>query len=273
MKHIADLRRLSDDELKRLIHVTSVRGGARTYTFSSAEDLLLPARWMLEWMFFLDGKKKGTPLRASYQFVKEKLKEKFNHELSAGDYWFLIEVLDVRIGLRSTDGLYIIVTDEMLIDGGVSDGAQKNIHHEMFDKVSHHILGQLSCDVEVNSKQEDRVRIAMNSLEHHYRNLEYAALLKAYSGASITQTAISDFLRKEGAAIGAVHDIKKLAAERGWYPSRSRAVKKARYELSKENEDFLRVYQSRSGLSDLNQALNNLVVSFRAINGQPLVVR
>lgn len=271
MKHLADLRNLSDAELTRLIQVTSERGGSRSYTFSKTADLLLPLRWMLEWMFFLEGKKKGTPLRASFQFVRDKLRLLHQHELSECDYWYLLEVLDARIALRNTDGLYIIITDDMLIDGGFCDRVQKIIHHDIYEKYSHHILGQLSCDV--NAKQDERVNIAIRSLELHYKNLEYAALLKAYRGTTISQTAISDFLRTQGAPIGSVHDIKKLAADRGWYPSRFRQAKKPRFELSKENEDFLRLYQSRSGLNDLNQALNNLVVSFRAINGQPLVTR
>lgn len=259
MRHLRNLRLKPNEDLLRQLNI-SMRQHDRSYICSSADALLPIIRYMLDWTFYAEGKRKGTPIRSSYVFLKERMQEDIGLTLTETDYWFVLGCLDAIVVQRQ-DGLFIIVDNE---------GDAANCRRiQAYDRVATFAaLDQLSRDAQ-DKRRRSMITNGLTALRMEWELLKFAHKLKQFQGSAVSQLAITDFLREEGALIGRIHDIKRIAAERGWFQVKTR-TRKEKLELTAENEDFVAQYRERVGKASNSEALNAILIAFRIMANTPI---
>lgn len=264
MKHIQSLRSKSDEELLRLLEITLRQRDRGFICSDNMEYLLSILRHMLDGIFYVEDRKKGTPLKSSFEFVANKVKEELGAVLTAPDFWFVINCIDANVVRRNSDGIYIIIENENMtsqyspIPMKDRDGAD----------VAYSVLDHLIRPI-ADNRRRAKIIVGIKSLESEAEILLFANKLKRFQGATVSQVAIVNFLKSINAPSCRIDDIKRLACNRGFYSARSK-VRNELLELSEENLAFLKAYGLKIGQSQLSNALNALIVRFRFVIQAPI---
>ncbi|MDW5418768.1 hypothetical protein R6242_19550 [Iodobacter sp. CM08] len=226
--------------------------------------LLSILRHMLDGIFYVEDRKKGTPLKSSFEFVANKVKEELGAVLTATDFWFVINCIDANVVRRNSDGIYIIIENENMTSQYSPIPMKDRDGAEVSFSVLDHLIRPIA-----NNRRRAKITVGIKFLESEAEILKFANKLKRFQGATISQVAIVNFLKSIDAPSCRIDDIKRLACNRGFYSARSK-VRNEQLELTDENAAFLKYYGISVGQPNMSNALNALIVRFRFIIKAPI---